>query len=290
MKQKLIITIVAIIAFSVTQMMAQGKVLESKTIESKVLAKQVKYSVYLPPDYEMSNRSYPVLYLLHGYTDNETSWIQFGQINEIADKLIANGTIAPMIIVMPDGGNSFYINDASGKQPYEKMFFEEFIPQIEKTYRIRSQKEFRAIAGNSMGGFGSLIYALLHPNDFAACVPLSSAVITEAEMRKRNQTNDFGLRDLFGEIKNDSMPQSFARYNILKMIKDLTKEQIEKVNFYIDCGDKDFLVIPNCTLHIAMTEKQIKHEFRIREGVHNWGYWRVGIADGLKFISQSFHR
>ena len=99
-----------------------GKVVEHLTIKSQILGKNVAYTLYLPPDYESSRRSYPVVYLLHGYTDDDTGWIQFGEVNRYADKAIASGEIPPMIIVMPDGGVSWYINNYDGAVKYEDFF------------------------------------------------------------------------------------------------------------------------------------------------------------------------
>ena len=89
-----------------------------------------------------------------------------GQMKTIADRAIANEEAVPMIIVMPDAWDTWYINQYDGKVPYEDMFFEELIPYMEKTYRIRSDKESRAIAGLSMGGYGSFLYSLHHPDMF----------------------------------------------------------------------------------------------------------------------------
>ena len=88
----------------------QGIVKEKQTIKSKILNKEVHYTIYLPADYNTSERSYPVTYLLHGYGDADDGWVQFGEINRLADKAILDGTIPPMIIVTPDGFKSFYIN------------------------------------------------------------------------------------------------------------------------------------------------------------------------------------
>ena len=85
-------------------------------------------------------------------------WIQTGQMQEITDRAICSDQAVPMIVVMPDAWDTWYINQSDGKVPYEEMFFEELIPHIEKTYRARSNKEFRAIAGLSMGGYGSDVY------------------------------------------------------------------------------------------------------------------------------------
>jgi enterochelin esterase-like enzyme len=99
-----------------------GKVIESKTVKSAIIGKDVKYSVYLPADYAIAERAYPVVYLLHGYTDDNTGWLQFGEINRYADKAIAEGIIPPMIIVMPNGDSSWYINSYDGKEKYEDFF------------------------------------------------------------------------------------------------------------------------------------------------------------------------
>src|SRR5680860_164490 len=140
-------TILFLLLIAICGYSQNGKVFESLKFESKLVSYPVEYSVYLPADYETSNRNYPVLYLLHGYSDDETGWIQFGEANLIADKGIENGDFPPCIIVMPDGKVSWYCNSFDGKDPWEDMFIQEFIPFIEKEYRIRSQKEFRAIAG-----------------------------------------------------------------------------------------------------------------------------------------------
>ncbi|GAI57985.1 unnamed protein product, partial [marine sediment metagenome] len=91
----------------------QGKVFDNLSMESEILGMERKYAVYLPPDYETSERSYPVLYLLHGSGDDQTGWIQFGEVLMIADRAIANGTATAMVIIMPDAdtGKKGYFND-----------------------------------------------------------------------------------------------------------------------------------------------------------------------------------
>ena len=93
-----------------------GKVMDELTFNSKILKGERKFAVYLPPDYDTSSRSYPVLYLLHGYTDDQTGWIQFGEVHHITDKAINNGKATPMIIIMPDAntGQPGYTNALSG--------------------------------------------------------------------------------------------------------------------------------------------------------------------------------
>src|SRR5690606_11939201 len=105
------------------------------TVESRILGKPVRYTVYLPYDYHTSTRYYPVVYLLHGYTDNDTGWLQFGEAHMIADELINDREIPPMIIVMPDAGVSWYVNNFDASVRYEDFFIDEFIPHIEAQYR-----------------------------------------------------------------------------------------------------------------------------------------------------------
>ncbi len=270
----------------------QGLVKESLKVKSAALGKDVEYNIYLPADYDKSNRQYPVLYLLHGYGDDETGWTQFGEAQIIADKL--QGEVAPMIIVMPDAGVSWYINSYDGKVKYEDFFIKEFIPYIDANYRTRPTKQYRAVAGLSMGGYGTLIMATKHPELFSSAAPLSSGVFTDEEiingdpnMWNNVMGNLYGKKDLTGK---DRLTEHYNKNSILKIIETANADELKKVRFYIDCGDKDFLIKGNMALHAALIDKKIPHEFRVREGVHNWTYWRTALPEVLKFISVSFHQ
>ncbi|HEY4207335.1 MAG TPA: alpha/beta hydrolase-fold protein [Puia sp.] len=270
-----------------------GKVLEQKFVKSSILNRSVKYTIYLPLDYETSDRSYPVVYLLHGYTDDNTGWLQFGEINRYADKAIAEGTIPPMIIVMPNGDSSWYINSYDGKENYEDFFIKEFMPTIEKTYRIKAEKHYRGVAGLSMGGYGALVYALKHPELFAAAAPLSAAVFADSTMTTmpdNSWANTFG--QLFGRSLNgkDRLSKAWYENSPLKIVESKSTDELRKVRYWIDCGDDDRLSEGNCLLHILLLEKHVPHEFRVRDGAHNWTYWRTGITDALAFIGASFHQ
>ncbi len=269
-----------------------GKIMDGLVMQSTTLKHPVNYAVYLPPDYDVSNRSYPVVYLLHGYTDDHTGWVQYGEINRYADKGIAEGKIPPMIIVMPDADSTFYINTADGKANYETFFIKEFIPKIEKAYRIRGTKRYRGIAGLSMGGYGSLIYALKYPDMFAAAAPLSAAVLDDEEIVNMDDNwYSQTFAPLYGPGKGkERLDSGWYRNSILKIINDKPASELKKVRYWIDCGDDDFLINGNCLLKIALTKKQVPHEFRVREGVHNWTYWRTGITDALHFIGRSFNQ
>ena len=270
-----------------------GRVVEGLSVQSQKLGKAVNYSIYLPPGYDQSLQSYPVVYLLHGYTDDQTAWVQFGQINLAVDAAIAARELPPMIIVMPDGGVSFYTNSYDGKQPYEDMFVSEFMPAVERQYRIRAKKEFRGITGLSMGGYGTLLYALRHPDLFAACAPLSAAVWDDEDALKADQATwdrvfaqPWGT-GLAGEAR---LTEHWKATNPFHLAKTKGADSLKKVRYYFDCGDDDFLLAGNAKFMILMREMQVPSEFRFRDGAHTWEYWRTGIVDALKFIGESFHR
>ena len=270
-----------------------GRVLEEKAVKSNILGRSVKYTIYLPADYEHSERTYPVVYLLHGYTDDNTGWLQFGEVNRYADQAIADGTIPPMIIVMPNGDSSWYINSYDGKEKYEDFFIKEFIPSIEKSYAIKAEKKYRGIAGLSMGGYGTLIYSMKYPQLFVAAAPLSAAVFDDGAMTSMPDNNYEGaFGQLFGRgLKgNDRLNKYWYDNAILKIAETKSADDLKKVRYWIDCGDDDFLTKGNCLLHILLTDKKVPHEFRVRDGAHNWTYWRTGITDALKFIGDSFHQ
>lgn len=271
-----------------------GQVLEGLKLPSAILGRDVAYAVYLPPGYEASTRRFPVVYLLHGYTDDESGWIQFGEIQLAADRAIADREIPPMIIVMPDGGVTFYINDAAGKVRYEDMFVGELIPYIDRTYRTRPDREFRGVAGLSMGGWGTLVYSFRHPDLFAAGAAFSAAVWSDDDIAGMKQKDWDGLLGpLFGtagKAGRDRLSPHFREVSPLALASSLPEDSLKKVRYYLDCGDDDFLIRGNCALHLLLTDRRIPHEFRVRDGGHTWKYWRTGIVDGLRFIGQSFQR
>ena len=158
---------------------AQSRI-ETFTFRSALLGAEKTCSVYLPAGYDDSGRSYPVLYLLHGASGYHGDWAEKGNMRQIADEAIAAGTALPMIVVMPDAsgegpkrtGKHMGYFDVPGWE-YERFFFEEFMPAVEKRYRIASDKAHRAVAGLSMGGGGTAVYALRHPELFSSACSMS---------------------------------------------------------------------------------------------------------------------
>ena len=265
-----------------------GKVMDNLSMTSKLLKMERKYAIYLPPDYGTSNRSYPVLYLLHGAGDDQTGWVQFGEVLNITDNAINSGQATPMIIVMPDAntGKRGYNNDVKGEWLYEDFFFQEFMPFIEKTYRIRSDKRYRAISGLSMGGEGTFIYALHHPELFSSACPLSAAT----GPKSIEELKDYRLWQGVEGITDADKEAFFKKYSVLSLIENMPDAQKKAVRWYIDCGDDDFLYEGNCLVHIAMRKNEIPHEFRTRDGGHTWTYWRSALPTVLEFVSMSFHQ
>lgn len=288
MHKSLPLVFVILSLFFFTNVSAQkGKVFDNLTVESKLLKGERKFSIYLPPDYESSSRSYPVLYLLHGAGDDHTGWVQFGEVLHIADKAILNGEATPMIIVMPDAdtGQRGYFNSLNGDWPYEDFFFQELMPYVEKNYRIKGEKRYRAIAGLSMGGGGTFMYALKHPELFSSACPLSAYIgpLTIEEAKNRLPADQQGASE-------EQIEEYFHQHNALSLIERMPDDQKRAVRWYIDCGDDDFLYEGNSLVHIAMKKKEIPHEFRIRDGGHTWTYWRESLPSVLHFISQAFHQ
>jgi enterochelin esterase-like enzyme len=261
-----------------------GKVFDNLSMTSKILKMDRKYAVYLPPDYDHSQRSYPVLYLLHGMGDDQTGWVQFGEVQRIADEAIKSGQATPMIIVMPDAntGQVGYFNDITNNWRYEDFFFDEFMPFVEKQYRIKSEKRYRAISGLSMGGGGTFVYALHHPELFSSACPLSAYAgpLTIQDLKDR----------IKGNYSDEEYKSYFNRYGVLPLIDTMPDSQKNAVRWFIDCGDDDFLYEGNALVHIAMRKKGIQHEFRIREGGHTWTYWRASLPVVLGFVSDEFHQ
>lgn len=265
-----------------------GKVYDELTLPSKILKGDRKYAVYLPPDYETSRRSYPVLYLLHGAGDDQTGWVQFGEVLHIADKAISEGIATPMVIVMPDAntGQRGYFNDVKGEWRYEDFFFQEFMPFIEKTYRIKGEKRYRAVAGLSMGGGGTFVYALHHPELFSSACPLSASTGPLTLVAAREMLN----RRNYKSLSDAEVQTYFNTYSVLPLIDQIADDHKKDVRWYIDCGDDDFLFEGNALAHIAMRKKEIPHEYRIRNGAHNWTYWREALPTVLSFVSDAFHQ
>src|ERR1017187_9044548 len=141
---------------------AQGRA-ECSVIRSEVLSRPVRYCAFLPDSFDQDKaRQYPVLYYLHGLGDNEQSLLNMGGW-DLIEELRRQGKIGDFIVLAPNGGHTFYLNSADGKVRYEDFLTKEFMPQMEKKYRVAPGRATRGVTGVSMGGFGALYLAFKYP-------------------------------------------------------------------------------------------------------------------------------
>lgn len=292
---RLFITI--FIGFLFVQLRVSGenepRIMESLAMYSKVLGQDVKYSICLPEAYLKENRRYPVVYLLHGLGDDETSWLEYGQISQIADKAVRDGEIVPMIYVMPQGFRTYSVNDLAGKFRYQDMFIQELIPFIDSLYRTKADKKHRATMGYSMGGFGALILPLKNPEVFSACVPMSISIRTDQQYIEEDALgwdqqwgSVFGGAGTSGKDRITDYYKQNSPFSIF-LQNDLSK--LSGLKIYIANGDDEqTLCRSNEELHILLRNRQFPHEFRIKDGGHEFAFWRAILPNGLRFISDSF--
>jgi S-formylglutathione hydrolase FrmB len=138
-----------------------------------------------------------------------------------------------------------------------------------------------------MGGGGTFVYALRHPELFSSACPLSAYIgQLTLEGEKNSLTNFYKVEN----IENYDVKAFYEKNNVLPIIENNSVEAMKSVRWYIDCGDDDFLYEGNSLVHIALKKKEIPHEYRVRDGGHTWTYWRDSLPDVLKFVSDAFHQ
>ncbi|WP_319590069.1 alpha/beta hydrolase-fold protein [uncultured Draconibacterium sp.] len=234
--------------------------LSDQTINSTVLGQTMKFNIILPNDYYTNtNRYYPVLYLFHGMGGNNNDWATHGNAKQLFQDAFKNEVLAPMIVVMPDAFNTFYVDGYQNGLKYESYFWEEFLPSIEREYRVDAKRENRFIAGLSMGGFGASYYAFTYPDKFTYCYSMSGAV---------------------EGIGSDSTPSIADIIKAYKSFGDLP-------GYTMDCGTSDPLVFTsNQSVHAKLLDAGFDHEYIEREGVHDWVFWRKALEMALERIGQ----
>jgi len=259
---------------------------ESLSMQSPALAGEIKYSLFMPaPEHSSSTRTpMPVLYLLHGLGGHERDWQKLGKITETASRLIENGAIPPMAIVMPDGANSWYVNSANHGR-YEDAVLEDLIPGAEKRHAIGGDRSRRAIAGLSMGGYGALRFAFRNPDRFAMTAALSAAIfpdLTSQEDVSRQQIGFF--KGAFGE------PFDIAEFNRQNFFSDIPslKAASKKPAIWVTVGDDDGfrLYEGNTALYLALKQAGVPVEFRMTDGNHTWKLWRSEIENVLRYYGR----
>jgi S-formylglutathione hydrolase FrmB len=260
-------------------------------LHSSILGQSIPYTVLLPEGYDQTTASYPVVYLLHGFGDNNSAWHTAGAIQYYSDMYVVE--TGPMIFVMPTGFNSYYINRYSGSYPYMDMFVHELVPEIDKKFRTKADRTQRATMGYSMGGYGALILPVKNPSVFSVSVPLSMSFRTDEQyLAEPTSVYDYQWAPYFGPRKGitgeERLSPYFKQHSPFHFFKT-DVEQFNNIKFFIDCGDdEESLSITNDEMDMVMRDHNIPHEYRVRNGSHSFDYWKKSYKEALLFIGNAF--
>jgi S-formylglutathione hydrolase FrmB len=267
-----------------------------KTVEfdSPSVGRKMKYNLVLPKKYEQDTKRYPVLYLLHGYSGNYTNWA--------AMSVPAYAPRHDLIVVMPDVGNSWYANWAAGeegqKNRWEDFIIKDLIGHIDATYRTIARREGRAINGLSMGGYGSLMLGLRHPDLFCSVGSHSGAVAFARASAERLRTGKetkrprkdpsttpdarIGIAGFNSQAERSPKGQLFITaeeadaHDPFKLVLKVPRDQLP--HLVIDCGTEDGLLESNRALVKLLTENKIPFVYGESKGGHNRAYWTREVA------------
>ena len=256
-----------------------------KTIqfESKLVGKALPYNVLLPVDYDQpasKAKRYPVIYLLHGLTGHYTNWFERSKLADYA---------APyaLIIVTPEGNNGWYTDSVTvPSDKYETYIIEELLPDVQRRYRTVETREGRAIAGLSMGGYGSLKFGVKYPQTFAFAGSMSGAL--DVASWKEAETSAFRwiwqtLLPVFRDANNPSRSAN----DLQKLYSELPAEKIAALPYvYFDCGTEDPLFPSNRAFAEILLQRKIPHEYRQLPGAHNWPYWDSQVKEVLRLAAK----
>lgn len=256
-----------------------SQIITTDSLFSSLLNRNWKFNVYLPPNYSDSD-SIKIIYLLHGSGGDENDWNE-GII--LIDSLINDKLICQMIAVAPASGTSWWVD---GNEPFEKAFFEELRPYIEKKYKVKRSRNGNYIAGFSMGGYGALRYALAYPNKFSIAILLSPAIYNKLPP------------DGSSAIKSGSFGRPFnAEVWIKRNYPNLLTSNLLKnnpVELFIVAGDDDwnhpegteYNIDWQVNLLYSKYHKELEYpaELRIINGGHDWSLWNKGLIDAMKLL------
>ncbi len=246
--------------------------------QSAALGRAWTYNVYLPEGYDTAHLRYPVLYLLHGVGQNRDEWVQHGQIDRIADLLIAAGQMPPCVIVMPTGLDSWFVDN--GNEKMRTAFADDLVPYIDQHYRTIPQKAARVIAGESMGGFGSLRLLMLYPNMFSAAALLSPAVYNPLppEASSARKSAAFQTDGAFD-------PAKWRRRNYPALLSKFADAKVV-IPLYIMSGiDDEFRIQDQARiLYDVWRQHGWPARLLLLAGRHNFDAWRPAMPDALRYI------
>lgn len=255
-------------------------------IDSKILRRSVPYCAMLPPSYDQDKtRQFSIVFYLHGLGDNEQSLINAGGWN-IYDDLLSQKKVGEFLIVTPYGYQSFYINSRDGRFRYEDFFLQEFIPQIEKKYRVKAGRSAQGIMGISMGGFGALHYAFKYPRRFASVSTHMAALMDKLPPNPGGTPEGKMMGTIFGS------PIDAAYYqanNPLSLAREAPIASLKSMKIYFDCGDRDHygFNVGNQQLDQVLRGRGVSHESHIYPGGHDMRFVLEHFATSLEWHSKA---
>ncbi len=272
--------------------LAQGRV-DCNPLNSKVLHRQVRYCVMLPPSYQTdANKKYPALYFLHGLGENEQALLRSGGWDLIED-LRQQHKVGDFLIIAPEGGASFFINSADARDRYSDFLLSEFIRYIESHYRIIPDQKARGVTGLSMGGYGALRLAFAHPELFSSVSAQSPALMTDTPQQLNAELREAGpLAQLMGGVFGNPINLAHWRENDPFDLARRKRIQIKSKAIYFNCGESDEYGFAEgaSKLHKQLLSEGIRHEFHLYPGGHNAEYFLSHLGETIEFHSRVFAR
>src|ERR1700684_792511 len=273
---------------------AQSRI-ECDVLHSRILKYPVHYCVYLPASYDSSAQKnppqhYPVLYFLHGLGDNEKTLFNSGGWTML-DDLRQHHQLGDFLIVAPEGRKSFYINSADGSVRYSDLFLQEFIPLIEKKYRIGKGRSNRAITGISMGGYGALRFAFSHPEMFSAVSAQSAALITESPQELDTAARTGApMGKLLATVFGSPIDVAHWQENSPFVLANQNQAALQRMAIYFNCGQDDNYRFEKgaAQLHEQLQKEKGEHEYQPYPGDHSLTYFLAHFTEVMEFHSRAF--
>ncbi|MDQ3801485.1 MAG: esterase family protein [Acidobacteriota bacterium] len=253
-------------------------------LDSRLMAREMPYRVVLPLDYDAPGKAaerYPVVYLLHGLTGHFNDWTDKTKLAEYA------ALYNKFIIVTPEGGDGWYSdNSIIPNDRYETYITSELIPEIDKKFRTAADRNNRAIAGLSMGGYGAFKFGLKYPEKFVLVGSFSGALAaTSLNEKNASAGTAKSIVNVFGGEGSEARQAN----DIFRMTREMPGEKTKDLPFfYFDCGTEDIFAPSNRDFMQLLVEKKIRHEFRQLPGGHNWIYWDTQVQEFLRLSARFF--
>ncbi|PYU28210.1 MAG: hypothetical protein DMG31_20680 [Acidobacteria bacterium] len=261
---------------------------ECLSVPSRILGRSVPYCVILPPGYgEDANRRYPVLYYFHGLGDNEQMFVRSGGF-DLLQELWDGHQIGDFVVVSSAGYASFFMNSHDARFRFDDFFLREFVPWIENRYRIAATRESRGIGGISMGGYGALRMAFLHPQLFGSVSAHSAALMEKLPAVSLGNSPESGRLRILGDVFGSPPDRLFwDRNNPLRIARTA---ELARMKIYFDCGSQDDYGFEAGAqaLHNLLASRRIAHAFHLYPGGHNGSYFAEHLPDSLRFHSAAF--